>query len=274
MKRGSVLTLVVITAVAATFGVQAQVSELEESSAEADPSRRLARTRKDPKGKTAPTEKEASKRRPARSEEKKDEPRGPRELSLGMKGPDVRALQRALERSTYDPGPADGEFGYMTQHAVLAFEKVNGLDRNGIASVKEARMIDSKPVPTAPKQAAATYVDVDITRQVLFEVRAGKVVRTLPVSTANGETYQSRSGLATATTPRGEFAIYSKTSGWRESYLGSLYSPSYFYGGYAIHGSTSVPPYPASHGCVRIPMHSAPGFFDRNPIGTPVFVHD
>jgi lipoprotein-anchoring transpeptidase ErfK/SrfK len=115
---------------------------------------------------------------------------------------------------------------------------------------------------------------VDITRQVLFEVRGGEVIHTLPVSTANGATYESRSGLATAYTPRGRFSIYSKTPGWRTSYLGSLYNPSYFYGGYAIHGSASVPPYPASHGCVRIPMHSADDFFARNGIGTEVLVHD
>jgi hypothetical protein len=36
------------------------------------------------------------------------------------------------------------------------------------------------------------------------------------------------------------------------SYLGTMYKPFYFYGGYAIHGSPSVPGYPASHGCVRV----------------------
>jgi lipoprotein-anchoring transpeptidase ErfK/SrfK len=46
------------------------------------------------------------------------------------------------------------------------------------------------------------------------------------------------------------------------------------YGGYAIHGSTSVPADPASHGCVRIPMSDAIGFFERNLIGTFGFVHD
>ncbi len=36
------------------------------------------------------------------------------------------------------------------------------------------------------------------------------------------------------------------------SYLGELYNPYYFLGGYAIHGSPSVPNYPASHGCIRV----------------------
>jgi lipoprotein-anchoring transpeptidase ErfK/SrfK len=51
-----------------------------------------------------------------------------------------------------------------------------------------------------------------------------------------------------------------------------MYYPSYFSGGYAIHGSPSVPAGPVSHGCVRIPMSAAIGFFQRNPVGTPVTV--
>jgi peptidoglycan hydrolase-like protein with peptidoglycan-binding domain len=278
MNRGAVVSVVALAAVAATFGVQSQLREPDETSAAADRARRLAPSRKAlkaerPRAATATT-KDATAKAPSQKKQQNDKPRKPRELSLGMKGPDVRSLQIALADSTYDPGPTDGSFGYMTQHAVLAFEKVHEMERNGVVSIKEAQMIDASGAPKAPDHASSTYVDVDITRQVLFEVRDGKVIHTLPISTANGATYQSRSGLATATTPRGEFSIYSQTSGWRESYLGSLYSPSYFYGGYAIHGSTSVPAYPASHGCVRIPMHSTPGFFERNGVGTPVYVHD
>ena len=40
--------------------------------------------------------------------------------------------------------------------------------------------------------------------------------------------------------------------GMRVSRLGELWRPKYFTGGYALHGSPSVPGYPASHGCVRL----------------------
>jgi len=33
-----------------------------------------------------------------------------------------------------------------------------------------------------------------------------------------------------------------------------MYYSNYFIGGFAIHGYVDVPPYPASHGCVRVPM--------------------
>ena len=33
-----------------------------------------------------------------------------------------------------------------------------------------------------------------------------------------------------------------------------MYRPRYFNGGIAVHGYGSVPPYPASHGCVRVSL--------------------
>ena len=47
----------------------------------------------------------------------------------------------------------------------------------------------------------------------------------------------------------------------------------YFTGGYAIHGNPSVPPYPASHGCVRVPMWVAPRLYETNPYGETVYVY-
>jgi len=47
----------------------------------------------------------------------------------------------------------------------------------------------------------------------------------------------------------------------------------YFTGGYAIHGTPSVPPYPASHGCVRIPMWVAPQLSATASHGETVYVY-
>ena len=43
-----------------------------------------------------------------------------------------------------------------------------------------------------------------------------------------------------------------RPQGWWEGDLGRIYRPKYFVGGVAVHGSNSVPNYPASHGCVRV----------------------
>ena len=56
--------------------------------------------------------------------------------------------------------------------------------------------------------------------------------------------------------------------------LGEMYNPVFFIGTlYAIHGDTDVPRHPASHGCVRIPMHIAAFFHSLVPTpGTPVYI--
>jgi lipoprotein-anchoring transpeptidase ErfK/SrfK len=73
-------------------------------------------------------------------------------------------------------------------------------------------------------------------------------------------------------TPPGSFTIGRRIDGWRTSELGKLYNPLYFNGGIALHGAPSVPLGPASHGCVRLPMHIAEYAPDLLPNGTPVIV--
>jgi lipoprotein-anchoring transpeptidase ErfK/SrfK len=64
-----------------------------------------------------------------------------------------------------------------------------------------------------------------------------------------------------------------KINGPRRSPLGVLYYPNYYLSGIAIHGAPSVPAYPASHGCVRIPMFAAKQLQAMTPVGTTVIVH-
>jgi lipoprotein-anchoring transpeptidase ErfK/SrfK len=124
-----------------------------------------------------------------------------------------------------------------------------------------------------PIRGIASYVYVDLSREVLYEVHRGGVTDLLPVSSGGGYRYTSADGVACiAVTPVGRFSVYRKIPGWHHSYLGSMFYPSYFDGGYAIHGDTYVPRFPVSHGCIRIPMWAAVGFYERNPVGTPVFV--
>jgi lipoprotein-anchoring transpeptidase ErfK/SrfK len=47
----------------------------------------------------------------------------------------------------------------------------------------------------------------------------------------------------------------------------------YFLRGFAIHGYPSVPSYPASHGCVRVPMWIAPHLWSTNPYGQTIRVY-
>ena len=123
-------------------------------------------------------------------------------------------------------------------------------------------------------RASEAYLDVDITHQVLSQVVDGQVTYTTHISTGSGEQYWRDGSWRVAETPRGWFSVYAKVPGWDEGPLGALYNALYFYEGFAIHGSRSVPDYPASHGCVRVALDQADALYEAIGIGTPVFVHD
>ena len=195
-------------------------------------------------------------------------------LNAGATGPTVGLLDKRLRSQSYPTGTSDDVFDYALLQSVYAFEKVHGMPRDGVVPPAELRRILLSKRPRVHKRGARRFVEIDISRQVLFEVMGRKVIKTLPVSSGNNEPYVSEGVSYVAHTPRGAFRIERKIAGWRTSHLGQLFYPSYFIGGFAIHGSSSVPVYPASHGCVRLPMYVSKGFFYRNPVPRAVFVHD
>ncbi len=167
----------------------------------------------------------------------------------------------------------DGKKDSSTSHAITAFQKVEGRRRTGVLTQKEldAMRLASRP---AAKRAGAAHIEVDNARQVLFLVdENGNVARILPVSTGTGKKYFSQGKQQTANTPRGDYKIIRQIAGVRHAPLGDLYYPNYFLGGWAIHGSTSIPFVPASHGCVRIPNFAAEEFSHLVSIGMDVFVY-
>ena len=179
-------------------------------------------------------------------------------LSIGSRGPSVRILERRLAELRYALRGVDSYFSYDTRDAVLAFQKVNGLARTGRVSPTVWRRLQTAHVPWA-RLPGRTHTEVDKTRQVLFEVEDGRVKRVVHVSTG-----------ATGNTPVGRWRIYSKVPGFLPS--GMFYS-SFFLRGFAIHGYPSVPPYPASHGCVRTPIWVAPSLFAWSRYGGTIYVY-
>jgi peptidoglycan hydrolase-like protein with peptidoglycan-binding domain len=191
----------------------------------------------------------------------------------GDSGPRVVDLQTRLAALHYDLPGADGHYGAATQQAVMAFQKVNGLGRDGVAGPETLGRIGAAAAP-APMVAGggATRVEVDVARQVLFFYQGDALFRIVSVSTGSGEHFCVKGRCSTAVTPGGSFRVRSKVSGWQTGDLGRLYKPSYFNGNIAIHGALSVPAGPASHGCVRVPMVSADWIYAALPPGTPVYV--
>jgi peptidoglycan hydrolase-like protein with peptidoglycan-binding domain len=167
----------------------------------------------------------------------------------------VQHLQRQLAERGFYRGQLDAEYGPMTSQAVMAFHKHLGLERSFGWQPDDWRHLDAlEPVAYRGEPG----IEIDLDRQLLYYHRGPDDVAIIPISSGNGERFVNSSGrLVTARTPEGEFRLQSHVPGLRLSYLGALWKPWYFYGGYAIHGSSSVPAYPASHGCVRVPNWEA-----------------
>ncbi len=64
-----------------------------------------------------------------------------RNLALGMKGSDVKALQERLAALKYYPGTSDGEFGGDTEAAVWAFQAINGIHQSGVVDAATKRAL-------------------------------------------------------------------------------------------------------------------------------------
>jgi lipoprotein-anchoring transpeptidase ErfK/SrfK len=124
-----------------------------------------------------------------------------------------------------------------------------------------------------PQASGSVSLEVSIARQVMIIRKGGDVWKTIPVSTGSGRKYCNKGKCGNAVTPRGRYRIYSRVSGWRTAALGRLYNPLYFKGGFAVHGSGSVPRYPASHGCVRVSIANARWLPSAIPNGTSIWIH-
>ena len=184
-------------------------------------------------------------------------------LVYGTRGSAVAQLGQRLRELHY-AAPFAAAFDSRMLDAVYAFEKVQGLARTGAVDLGFWRRLETPRVPAPRYAAPAAHIEIDKQHQVLYIVRGSRVTLIVPVSTA---------GLPGKFTPVGRFSIYRKVDGFDPSPLGTLYDPMYFTGGYAIHGNPSVPPYPASHGCVRVPMWLAPILYATNPYGETVYVY-
>ena len=184
-------------------------------------------------------------------------------LTLGAHGIAVSQLGGQLRRLHY-AAPSGAGFDGRMLDAVYAFQKIHGLPRTGAVDARFWHALSSPRAPMPRFAQPAGHIEVNKGLQVLYVVKGWRIALIVSISTA---------GVAGAFTPVGRFAVYRKVGGFDPSPLGTLYDPLYFTGGYAIHGNPSVPPYPASHGCVRIPMWVAPHLYRTVPYGEAVYVY-
>lgn len=186
----------------------------------------------------------------------------------------IKEAEEILSNLGYWITKVDGRSDDSTRQGIIAFQKVEGLKRTGVLNDTVLGKLRVANRPVAKHQGPA-HVEIDISRQVILLVDdAGQVTKVLATSTGNGERYFSEGKWQKAYTPRGTFKIQRQIKGVRKAPLGSLYNPSYFNGGIAIHGSNSIPVKAASHGCARIPRFADKQFVNMVKVGMPVYVYD
>lgn len=195
-------------------------------------------------------------------------------FSLGDSGPAVLALQKRLTSLGYWLGTPDGVFGDSTQQAVYALQKAAGITRDGaVGPITETAL--AKGVVPHPRSSSGRVVEVKLAIDLIMIVDNGKLIAVLNTSTGGGYTYFDDGVAAIAETPVGVFHVYREVDGLVVGSLGELWRPKYFDTGFAIHGDSYVPPYPVSHGCVRVSNEAINWIWANNlmPLGTEVWVY-
>lgn len=173
----------------------------------------------------------------------------------------VRILQYQLSAQHYVVG-VPGVYDAQTQQAVIAFRKMANLARTFVADTTVFDALAARQGTFAVRYPShGRHVEADLTHQVLALIGADGVVQSL---------YQLSSGKPSTPTALGNFAV-----SWQQPGVNNvgMVDSSYFNGGDAIHGYPEVPPYAASHGCLRVWIPDAPTIFGWVKIGTPVDVY-
>jgi peptidoglycan hydrolase-like protein with peptidoglycan-binding domain len=198
-------------------------------------------------------------------------------------GEATKWVQMRLIQLGFWNSAADGRFGLTTKQAVMAFQKYIGLPATGSVDTATAAYLTNMTERAHGLTNAGDLIEIDKQKQLLFIIRGGKTLWVLNTSTGNGLPYEEEDmnspgeiQTGVSITSDGLWKVNrERPEGWWEGDLGEIYRPKYFHGGQAVHGSNSVPNYPASHGCVRVTVPAMDWIWEQDlmPMGITVWVH-
>jgi L,D-transpeptidase catalytic domain len=163
---------------------------------------------------------------------------------FGSRGKFVALIQQrlaALHIFVIQSGVYDSHTGLALDayHRLLGHGTSQSLDRatvsellNGVGSFRLHNPRDG------------VHAEGNLGKQLLALAKGSQVAWIFPIS----------SGKPSTPTILGHFHVYSRVPGYLPD---GMYYSNFFYGGYAIHGYDPAPNYPASHGCMRLPISDA-----------------
>ncbi len=181
-------------------------------------------------------------------------------VGFGSRGPFVELIQQRLaalhfyipQTGVYDSGTGLAIDAY---HRLLHRGTSENLDGRTISY-----LLDGFGAFTVRFPSHGQHAEGNLSLQLLALVNGSHVYRIYPIS----------SGKPSTPTILGDFHVYSKVPGYLPD---GMYFSNFFIRGYAIHGYNPAPDYPASHGCMRVPIPDALSIYDWLQIGNWVDVY-
>jgi hypothetical protein len=165
-------------------------------------------------------------------------------VGFGSTGPFVDLLQQRLAALHFFI-PQTGVYDSFTGWAIDAYHR---LLRSGTSQSLDGRTVSyllngwGEFKIRFPQNGH--HAEGNLGLQLLALADGSNVRYILPIS----------SGKPSTPTILGNFQIYRRDPGYLSD---GMYYSSFFIGGYAIHGFNPAPDYPASHGCMRLPIQDA-----------------
>ena len=157
--------------------------------------------------------------------------------------------------------PQSHSWDLQTELAVTAYHRLIG---RGTSSVLDHAtlmdLLDGKGAFTVRYPRQGRHAEGNLSDQLVALIDGSQVVSIYPMS----------SGKPSTPTILGSYQIYRRTPGYLPD---GMYYSDFFIRGYAIHGYDPAPDYPASHGCMRLPISDAISAFDWLTLGDWVDVY-
>jgi hypothetical protein len=182
-------------------------------------------------------------------------------VGFGARGLLVDLLQQQLA-ALHLYIPQSGVFDQQTALALDAYHRLLGWGEGNESADPHtiADLLDGQGAFPVRYPGDGKHVEGDLGNQLLALIYGSRVYRVYPIS----------SGKPSTPTVLGRYRVYYRVPGYLPD---GMYYSSFFTGGYAIHGYNPAPDYPASHGCMRLPISDAVSVFDWVAMGDRVDVY-
>jgi hypothetical protein len=165
-------------------------------------------------------------------------------VHFGSTGRFVQLLQQRL-RVLHFYVPASGVYDQHTGWAIDAYHRLLRWGTYNLPSPRlVGQLLSGRGIFHVRFPRQGRHAEGDLSDQLLALISGGRVQWIFPIS----------SGKPSTPTIIGSFRIYLRTPGYLPD---GMYYSDFFIRGYAIHGYDPAPDYPASHGCMRLPIIDA-----------------